>query len=528
MKKSVSYYRISTQDQSRYSLSGQKEAIENYCLKNDIQILSAFEENGESAKNFNRTSWLQLEAFIKSRHKEIDYLIVYKYDRFSRNLTEALSMIDKLEKKYNIIVLSVLENLGVHPKSPMFIFFRTQLLLNANTELNYIKERTKFGMVNGAKQGRHLHTAPFGYKNERDENNKPIITVVPEKAYLVQEAYRLFVGGLTLEQVRQTLRPEGLKMEGNSAMQRLLSNPVYAGLIKVPEHYDDPETFTDGLHQAIVDKSIWWQAQALLDGKAQPKLIFNEEVPLRGVLHCHCGRLLTAGNSKGRTRHYWYYVNNCEHKQNLSANKLHAQFEQILDEFSLTDGQISYMVDRAAKNVEQALRDRKGQINAKEGALKKVLANLESLEEKYLGASQEIDRATYLKWAARWESDKATLEQELSDLKGGDKAKWDKFNENLYQLKDITHLYNIGDIQSKQAFCRVCFDGTLAYENGSYRTAFLLDVFKPKAATVKAKGLLTYSPSLDFSAEIRQRAPGGNLLEPLRLLSEWAERVKRA
>lgn len=146
MKKAIGYIRISTKDQSVYSLPGQRSEIGNYCNKNDIQLLDVFEENGQSAKNFDRINWQQLEHYIKLNHKEIDYLIVYKYDRFSRNLTEALAMIDKLEKKYKIIILSILENIGVHPKSPMFFLFRTQLLLNANNELNYIKERTAFGM----------------------------------------------------------------------------------------------------------------------------------------------------------------------------------------------------------------------------------------------------------------------------------------------------------------------------------------------------------------------------------------------
>ena len=121
MKRAIGYIRISTKDQSTYSLPLQRSEIEGYCTKNDYQLLNVFEDDGQSAKNFDRISWHELENYIRLNHQGIDYLIVYKYDRFSRNLTEALGMIDKLEKKYKIVILSILENIGVHPKSPMFL-----------------------------------------------------------------------------------------------------------------------------------------------------------------------------------------------------------------------------------------------------------------------------------------------------------------------------------------------------------------------------------------------------------------------
>ncbi len=133
-KKAIGYIRISTKEQSNYSLSGQRSEIETYCIKHDISLLSVFEDDGQSAKNFDRISWQELESYIALNHKAIDYLIVYKYDRFSRNLAEALAMMEKLEKKYKITILSILENIGVHPKSPVFFSFRTQILLNANND----------------------------------------------------------------------------------------------------------------------------------------------------------------------------------------------------------------------------------------------------------------------------------------------------------------------------------------------------------------------------------------------------------
>jgi len=140
-KKAVGYVRISRADQSTFSLAGQEESIRTHCSRAGIELLSIFKDDGQSAKNFDRVSWKELEAYIKQHHKEVDYMIVMKYDRFSRNLSEALVMIDKLEKKFKITIISVMEPIGLHPAAPYFFQFRTQMLLGAEVEEHCLRSR---------------------------------------------------------------------------------------------------------------------------------------------------------------------------------------------------------------------------------------------------------------------------------------------------------------------------------------------------------------------------------------------------
>lgn len=506
MKKAIGYIRISTKDQSTYSLSGQRSEIMSYCSRQDIQLLDVFEDDGQSAKNFDRVSWQQLERYVDMHHKKIDYLIVYKYDRFSRNLTEALATIDKLEKKYKIIVLSILENIGVHPKSPMFFMFRTQLLLNANNELNYIKERTAFGMHQGAKNGRYLHAAPFGYKNARDDDKQPIIVPDEGKAELVRQAFRMYMNGVSMEDIRRQLKPDGLKMEGNSAIQRLLSNPTYAGLVKVPSFYDDPEKLVDGKHAPIVDKATWWAVQGKLTGKKYNKQD-NEEVPLRGSLQCACGRPMTAGNSKGKYKYYWYYV--ClECKQNHSAIKLHEQFDRILGEFTLEPSQLQFLQDKTMHFIKENLYSAQKAIDQKTRELKELEAKIDSVEEKYISGS--LDDDAYRKWKARYESERFGLLAVIDELNVPLAETWARYSENLHRLSDIAYLYHSGNMESKKSFINVVFDGKLSYANGVYRTLYLNPLYAGKAPLLKEKGLLVVEQSLSKSDDFLISAPDGN------------------
>ena len=484
----------------------QRNAINEYCQKNGYELLSHFEDDGQSAKNFDRVSWQNLEDFIKERHKEIDYLIVYKYDRFSRNLTEALGMMEKFEKKYKITILSILEHIGMHPKSPMFFYFRTQMLLNANTELNYIKERTAFGMHQGAKSGRFLHAAPFGYINAKDENKKPILVPDEKNAYIVQQAFKLFKSGVSMKDISRLLKPDGLNRGGNSAIKRILTNPAYAGLVKVPSYYDEHETIVEGKHQAIIDKATWWAVQGMLSGK-QTNRQNNEEVPLRGSLHCECGRVMTAGNSKGRNSYYWYYLcPTC--KKNQSAVKLHKQFDDILSELSLPEYYIDQLQNNVVDLIETELKSRNNAVGEKQREIKALETKLDNLEEKYI--SDTINQETYDKWKIRYESERYTLLGQLDDLRMPLADAWAKYSENLHKLTNLQYLYSIADMHSKKSFIELVFDSKLTYSNSSYRTTFLLPTFGLKAAPLKEKGLLLVEQPSVFLSKTALSAPDGN------------------
>src|SRR5438128_8719750 len=100
----IGYCRISIADQSRYSMEGQERAIEQYCTTNDLTLLNIFKDDGESSYSFDRPDFNALEKFIR-KNKSVDYLIIYDYDRLSRNLAEALLKIKELHEKFSIKVL---------------------------------------------------------------------------------------------------------------------------------------------------------------------------------------------------------------------------------------------------------------------------------------------------------------------------------------------------------------------------------------------------------------------------------------
>lgn len=101
--------------------------------------MEIFSVNGKSSYTFDRPDYLALEEFIKQHKRTIRFLIVMDHDRFSRNLSEALSKIDTLERKYGIKVIATNEALDIDTQDPNVFMQRAFKYLMANQELFSIR-----------------------------------------------------------------------------------------------------------------------------------------------------------------------------------------------------------------------------------------------------------------------------------------------------------------------------------------------------------------------------------------------------
>ncbi len=524
MKKAIAYIRISTKDQSNFSLTGQEQYIRDFAEKQGYEVITIFKDDGQSAKNFDRPDWKLLQKFCKENHHQVDALIVAKYDRFSRNLKEALNMIETLEGKYNIRILSAMEPILLNTESPYFFQFRTQMLMGAQVEWLIIKDRTNAGINTAQKAGRFINHAPFGYKNERDDQGKPIIVIDSEKAIIIRRIYQLFLEGAPLKEIHLEARRMGYKNRSHSAIKWTLQSPTYAGLIRVRAYNGEPEYLVKGLHQAIIPEADWYKVQQRINGeKPMHRTVMNEEVPLRQLLKCINGATLTAGNSKGKKKYFWYYKCRCHPRVNLSAIKLHQQLEEVLKGLSLPDHYILYM----QQAIEEKLCNRQSQqqelIASKKKEIQGLQQRLDNVEEKFI--EKEIDKETYHKWQSRYRQEIAICQRYLTEISEPAEKQMHLFRENLHKLGQLHTHYNKADLHTKQAILRTVFNSQLYYHDGIYRTPWILPGLSLKAATLKEKRLLIIEQPLQKPAELLGCAPTHPQIEHLTRLITILNRV---
>ncbi|MBI5123197.1 recombinase family protein, partial [Candidatus Roizmanbacteria bacterium] len=90
------YIRVSTEDQAKegYSLEVQREYLESFAKREGLEIFKVYQDDGISGYSTERPA---LKELLKAaKEKKFDLVLVYKIDRFSRNLKDLLNLVDEL------------------------------------------------------------------------------------------------------------------------------------------------------------------------------------------------------------------------------------------------------------------------------------------------------------------------------------------------------------------------------------------------------------------------------------------------
>lgn len=346
MERAIIYTRVSTDEQNNgYSPADQKEKLYRYCENRNIEVVGFYHDD-ESGKSFNRPEWKKIMDFLKRNKNKVNTIYFLKWDRFSRNTTEAYAELTKL-KKLNVEAVAIEQplNLEIPEQKVMLALYLTAPEVdNDRRALNIT-----YGIRRGKKEGRWLGGCPLGYKNRRNELNRPIIS--PEGGEierLVKLAFKEFSTGLySTEDLRKEMNRKGLKCSRN-AFYNLIRNRVYIGEIFVPAYKNEPAEYVKGQHEPIVDSATFYKCQEILEGRKKkvPQTFkqLRDEFPLRGYLFCaKCGWKLTASSSKGRNNRYPYYHCLRECPERHKAEIINESFEKLLGDISFRSNRLKLL-----------------------------------------------------------------------------------------------------------------------------------------------------------------------------------------
>lgn len=519
MPEAVGYTRISMQDQSNNSLNDQAIVITEYCKANNLTLTKIFTDNGKSAFTFDRPEWKLLEKYIRE-NKSIKYLVIKHIDRFSRaTLMDALVKLHEIEEKLKVKVLTVSDRVDQNSNELGVQMLRTMNLIFSNNERNRIQERVKDGIYRSYSEGRYCGMAPYGYKNSRDKNGKPLIQIHEEKAAHIRKIFSLYKQGLNPEAIRNEVIKDGFNQKGNSAIQNILSNPLYAGILVLPAYKGQPSREVNALHEPIISKVDFYTVQPNINKRTATTQL-SEEVWLRGIVHCHCGRKMTAGNSRGQHGKYYWYYKCSEHRKDYSATKLHGQFKEILEVISFSKSSIEFYQANLMSKIEEYQNKKGGNIMRLKLALQKVQKKIEDTQTRYLLNPGIVEPYIYSKAMTELRSDESRLATDLSKTKTDTDTMVAMAKELLPKLSQLSEVFCNWPLFRQQLFIKVVFSDALSYFEGFYRTPFIHPMFADKALILKQKGLLIIGqPSAEFN-KLRLGTPEGSCSEPLDSLEQ--------
>ncbi len=338
--KGVIYCRVSSKEQIEgTSLESQEVACREYAQAKNIEILRVFVEQGESAKFADRTQLLELIDFCRKRKGIIGALLVWKVDRFARNVADHFSIKATLGK-YGVRIVSVTEPIDTNPEGKLM---ETMLAGFAQFDNDIRAMRTVQGMRRKVQDGIVPWRAPLGYRSPVTGRGKKTVPDLPDEPTfsLLRKAFREFATGAhTQAEMGRLMTSWGLSPSPGQpfapeSLSKLFSNPFYAGIIVSPWTGEEH----DGKHVPLITREHFARVQSILAARRHsvPHQKTRPEFPLRGLARCGgCGGSLTAGYSRGRKNRYAYYLcqrRDCKRKgKSHPDTAIHSEFEDFLDD----------------------------------------------------------------------------------------------------------------------------------------------------------------------------------------------------
>lgn len=470
------YVRVSTDEQADkgYSQRDQDERLRKYCEHNDIVVRSVIYED-HSAKNFNRPEWKRMLQNYKKTKVNPDLILFTKWDRFSRNTSDAFQMIDILER-LNIEVRAIEQPLDLsipESKTILAVYLSIPEVENVRRALNTI-----YGMRRAMKEGRYMGVAPVGYSNKITENGKKYIAIKEIEGDLLRQAFEEIAEGIyTTEEIRRKYNRKGLKCS-SAHFYHIIRNPLYYGVIYVPAFKAEQAMLVKGQHEAIITEALFKKVQVVIEARNnRPKkkngvqIMSNPLFPLRGFLECpHCGLTLTASSSRGSKGNYYNYY----HCQSECGKRYKAE---VVNDLFVAELRNKYtlpinLAEITIKVIGDVYKKQGSDSSVEKGKIVKIIdeqnKRVSKARDLLLAGDLEPDDYKIIKTES--ETKIRTLEEELL-LLNEEREDISKYLKKCsYLLTNLSEIYLNSEIEVKRKIIGSMFPQKISFDGMNYRT----------------------------------------------------------
>lgn len=299
------------------SLDAQRESCEAYIISQRHEgwmvVPDIYSDGGFTGANIERPALQRLLDDIRAG--KVDAVITYKVDRLSRSLLDFARLME-LFNEHDVSFVSVTQNFSTTTAIGKLTL--NILMSFAEFERAIIAERVRDKVAASKRKGKFMGGTPVLGYDICSTTHKLLIN--PAEARVVRHIFKRFAeagSGLAIAKelnaksitTKSWTTRDGKYREGKpwnaSLVYRMLSNRTYLG-----ETVHKGESFP-GEHEAIVSKTQWDAAQAMIRANPRKTQRSHESVPalLAGIIRCnHCDRAMTSTYTRKRGRTYRYYV----------------------------------------------------------------------------------------------------------------------------------------------------------------------------------------------------------------------------
>ena len=306
-----------------------RACAERLCLS----VISEHEDAGKSATTTRGRDALAAAMAVAIGSRAA--IIVYRFDRLSRNLGDSYAIRDALMAK-GCRIISATE--GEAESSPFSRAMFAMMATFAELENDIRRERCMLGKTARAKQGGWAGGgSPVGFQNGRNPEGIPILIPDGAMSEIIRAAFLDFIGGaINKAQMIQRLCNAGI---AKKTARRAILAPVYGGIIRNAwtGGQDIPAAFS-----GLIPADQWRAMQSKISRGKRIALKDNPAFPFNRTIVCGiCGHPCRSGFSRCRNTVIGYY--SCATPGHITARRadVHAQVHALLAEFGQRLGRLS-------------------------------------------------------------------------------------------------------------------------------------------------------------------------------------------
>lgn len=372
MMKAAFYGRFSSNNQREESIDAQLRAAEEFCKRNQMEIVAVYGDKAKSGTNDKRPEFLQM---IKDAESGIfDYVIVHKLDRFSRDKYDSAMYKRKL-KQCGVKLVSATEQLDDSPES---VILESVIEGMAEYYSKNLARETMKGLKENAYKA--LHTgglAPLGY----DVNSEKKYVINEKEAGSVKLIYEMTIEGYSKSKIIDELNARGCRTKVGSmfkvnSIHSVLTNEKYTGVYvynktakkdafgKRNGHaYKDPSEIIriEGGMPAIVTKEEFEKVQEILKmRKKNPgSNKAKENYLLTGLIRCGCCEKPYQGNRRQGKNKPIYVSYRCSFRRKTSSKVCDNKEirKEYIEEYVLSELERKIFNDRAIRYLAEGINN---------------------------------------------------------------------------------------------------------------------------------------------------------------------------
>lgn len=382
-KNCVIYARISDPNkQTEISITTQIKECKAFADKFGLRVIAELSDQS-TGTNIDRPKFFELQQLAKKQ--EFRYILVWRYDRFSRSQLDTYAAIGYFGK-YGINIIPIKEQESLEPTAQEKLMAGIYIAMAEyySAELSIKICRNMYEM---AKNGMYLGgPTPLGYKVVDKK-----LEIDPDTAPIVQEAFQMYADGHTMKELCDIFNSRGCKTaNGNpfskNSFRTIFSNERYIGVYSYKATDSDgnevPIRFEDKV-PALVSEELFLRVQAKLRETSKGPGMAKAKIPylLKDKIFCgYCHKSMKSDSAKDKNGESHRYYN-CRKGRSGSQCK-RKQIPKEVIEFNVATKTILQAMNPDYVNAMSMAIEKLQKKGSRAGEIKSLNTEVKALEKK--------------------------------------------------------------------------------------------------------------------------------------------------